>query len=201
MQKFEIWYPIKPFYITQVFGENLNSFYKSLGLDGHNGWDMVGKDGQIIRAAHDGIVTFIGEDGSGGLGIVIRTEQEFLDVYGAPSYWKSIYWHIQKNSFFVKPGQRVKCGDILAKCDNTGKTTGSHLHFGIKPIAKGELDWQWWNLQQNNGYNGAVDPKPYWVGACAEDKQTIFSIAKQSISLAEKILELVRLYKRSGYIK
>jgi len=43
--------------------------------------------------------------------------------------------------------------------DNTGKyTTGNHLHFGLKKCDKTGR-----TLDYDNGYHGAIDPKPYLV--------------------------------------
>ena len=80
--KFELYYPIKPWRINQRFGENLNDFYKKIGLLGHNGIDFYALDGFPIYAAHDGTVTFCGEDGSGGLGVVVRTNETY-DYYSS----------------------------------------------------------------------------------------------------------------------
>lgn len=77
MSKFELWYPIKT-QLIQGFGENLLPVYKQLGLLGHNGIDFSAYDGQPVRASHDGVVTFTGYDGSGGLGIVIRTTEDYF---------------------------------------------------------------------------------------------------------------------------
>lgn len=60
-------------HISQHFGENLVPLYAQLGLKGHNGLDIFAPDGAPVYAAHDGIVTFTGEDGSGGLTLVIRS--------------------------------------------------------------------------------------------------------------------------------
>ncbi len=169
MKNFSLFYPLKPFQVTQTFGANQLTLYKDvLGLKGHNGLDCVANTGKIVRAAHDGTVTFAGEDGSAGFGIVIRTDEEF--EYGAgTAFWKSIYWHLKSDGIKCKAGQKVKAGDIIALSNNTGMSTGPHLHFGIKPCQKGEADWQWSNIEQNNGYQGAVDPTPYFNGQYAED--------------------------------
>lgn len=188
MKKLELFYPVKnPFTVTQKFGENLNPLYKQLGLLGHNGWDIWGNYGQIIRAAHDGIVTFTGEDGSGGLGVVLRTldKREYGDI---TAYYKTIYWHCKPGSFKVKAGDIVMVGDPLAECDTTGVATGAHLHFGLKPVAKGEQDWEWYNLEPANGYNGAIDPAPHWSGMYAEDFKSISSKLKQLIAWFNEIL-------------
>lgn len=191
MAKLELFYPIKnPFFVTQKFGDNLVPLYKQLGMLGHNGWDAIGEIGQPIYAAHDGIVTFAGEDGSGGLGIVVRTLDKF-EYQGGESYFKSIYWHCKTGSFAVKAGEIVKVGQKLAECDTTGLAQGSHLHFGLKPLAQGEQEWQWTNLEQNNGYLGAIDPAPYWNGYFAVDAPQVLGIMRAMIELLKKVVNLL----------
>lgn len=170
MKKLELYYPCKPLGVNQPFGTNFNDFYKKLGMKGHNGIDFLAPDSTIIRACHDGVVTFTGEDGSAGLGVVLRTTEAVLDKDGDNKFFfKTIYWHIKKGSFKVKPGDLVKIGDVLALADNTGMSTGAHLHFGLKPVLQGEEDWSWSNIFPSNGYFGAIDPMPYFNGQFAED--------------------------------
>ncbi len=159
--KLKLQQPLDFVRLNQAFGLNENPLYKKLGLKGHNGWDYYAPDGTKVKAAHDGEVTFSGEDNSGGLGIVIRTLEKF-DYEDKQVYFKTIYWHLQKDSFQVKAGEKVKAGQWIANADNTGASTGSHLHFGLKPLVKGEADWDWSNLEQDNGYGGAIDPQPYF---------------------------------------
>ena len=192
---FKLYYPCRPHRINQKFGENANAFYKQLGMTGHNGIDLYALDGTPIRASHDGVVTFTGEDGSGGLGVVIRTEDKF-DYQGADVHFKTIYWHLKTGTTKVKAGQKVKVGTLLALADNTGMSTGSHLHFGLKPVYKGEYDWQWFNLEQNNGYKGCIDPAPYWTGLLAENASLwikISSLLTDWIVKAKVLAELVKL--------
>lgn|SRR3990167_6447872 len=166
--KLQLLYPTTPniylgksyAHINQHFGENAVSLYKELGLNGHNGLDLFATDGYPIYAAHDGVITFAGDDGTGGLGIVIRTNEKY-EYEGGKALIKSIYWHLKKDSIRVKYGDRVVAGQGIALADNTGLSTNSHLHFGIKPIAQGEKEWEWNNLEQKNGFNGAIDPEPY----------------------------------------
>lgn len=43
----------------------------------------------------------------------------------------AFYEHLKPESIKVKPGQRVKKGDVIASLGFTGQTTGPHLHFHI----------------------------------------------------------------------
>lgn len=159
--KLQLSYPLNlPFHISQKFGENLNPLYVKLGMKGHNGYDLVAKDGTPVYAAHDGEVTYAGLDGSNGVLVVIKTNEQY-DYQEGQSYFKTMYGHLKTGSIKVTVTQKVRKGEQIAEADNTGASTGSHLHWGLKPIAKGEQDWIWWNVEQENGYNGAIDPTPY----------------------------------------
>lgn len=127
MEKLVLYRPVRPSSVNQSFGECLPSLcskYKELGLEGHNGIDYWAPDGHEVRAAHDGLVTFSGEDGSGGLGVVIRTNVEHPYKDG-DVYFKTIYWHLKAGSIRVLAGQKVTAGDVIALADNTGLSTGS----------------------------------------------------------------------------
>ena len=203
MAKLELHYPCKPFKVTQGFGENATPIYKQLGLKGHNGIDIVAPDSWIIRASHEGTVVFAGEDGSGGLGVVIRTLGEFDYTPTITSYFKTIYWHLKTGSIFVKPSQNVKTGDIIALADNTGLSTGSHLHFGLKPVYQGEKEWEWWNVEQDNGFKGSIDPQAYFTGFYAEDSVKIFDLKekiKQATVLTQKLVEgFNKIFKKTKW--
>lgn len=169
--KLVLHYPTRPYPIGQRFGECFASVcqaYHDMGLAGHNGIDSGAYDGQLVRAAHDGEVTFAGEDGSAGLGVVVRTKQE-LEYKDATAFYKTIYWHLKTMKIIVVPGQNVRAGQVLAGADNTGMSTGTHLHFGLKPVYQGEQAWEWWNHEQQNGYKGAIDPMPFFSGKFADE--------------------------------
>lgn len=184
MKPFQIYYPIKPYTVTQKFGETANlQYYKDNGIifNGHNGIDMTAKHGQPIYAAHDGIAYYeVDEDQ--GHGVILRNE-ELSDYLGSQVYMKTIYWHmvdsskepqyespVEKYRDLTKQGMPVKAGDLLGYANSTGLSTGDHLHFGLKPTLPSEPDWQIGsNLVPDNGYQGAIDPTPYFNGLYAED--------------------------------
>ena len=154
---FKLSSPLPYLDVSQPFGVN-PQVYAQFGLVGHNGTDYRAPGGTPIFATHDGIVTFTGEDGGGGLGVVLRTIEKY-EYLSSEVFFKTIYWHCKVGSFQVKPGDIVKTGDKIAEVDNTGFSTGNHLHFGLKPVLQGEQEWQWENLLQNNGFKGAINPE------------------------------------------
>ena len=42
-----------------------------------------------------------------------------------------LYAHLKNGSIRVRPGQRVRSGQMLARVGNSGQTGGSHLHFQV----------------------------------------------------------------------
>lgn len=187
MAKFEVYYPVRPYAINQAFGLN-GDYYKAHGINikGHNGIDLRANHGQPIYAAHDGVAYYeIDEDQ--GHGIVIRTTQLY-DYKGQQVWMKSVYWHLC--NFLKEPKYKpliktdgspcpVKRGDLIAYADNTGLSTGDHLHFAIKPIVAGKAPvdgdrpdvgiGNFVNFEQTNGYLGAIDPMPYFNGKYADE--------------------------------
>lgn len=167
--KLTLKYPVSPVFFNQKFGENANPIYAQQGLPGHNGIDFRAYHGQPVYATHDGLASFQIDD-HGGHGVVIITNEQF-DYLDGQSYFKTISWHLcdgLKEPKFQSPiadktgFTAVKCGDLIGYADNTGESTGDHVHFGLKPVAQGENWGTWYNVAQQNGYNGAIDPMPYF---------------------------------------
>lgn len=164
--------PLKSYVVTQEFGVN-GKWYKERGINikGHNGLDFCAIHGTPIYASHDGFA-YYEWDSSQGEGVVIRSKEP-MDIDGKLTYFKTVSWHMvdgDKEPQFKSPitcydinsqGQEVKCGDLIGYADNTGLSTGDHLHFMLKPISDGESLGQIYNISQNNGYLGAIDPTPY----------------------------------------
>lgn len=84
----------------------------------HNGLDLKVYIGDTIVAAFDGKVRIVKFERRGyGNYVVIRHENGLETVYG----------HLSKQ--LVKPDQLVKAGEPIGLGGNTGRSTGSHLHF------------------------------------------------------------------------
>lgn len=84
----------------------------------HNGLDLKVNIGDTIVAAFDGKVRIVKYERRGyGKYVVIRHDNGLETVYG----------HLSKQ--LVEENQLVKAGEIIGLGGNTGRSTGSHLHF------------------------------------------------------------------------
>ncbi len=84
----------------------------------HKGIDIKVYTGDTIRAAFAGKVRVVKYDAGGyGYYVVIRHQNGLETIYG----------HLSRQ--LVKENQIVKAGDVIGLGGNTGRSTGSHLHF------------------------------------------------------------------------
>ena len=86
----------------------------------HNGTDFAAPHGTPIRSTADGIVTYVGWQSAYGRLIKIKHD------FGV----ETRYAHLSK--FRVKKGQRVSRGQHIGDMGNTGRSTGTHLHYEIR---------------------------------------------------------------------
>ncbi len=195
--KLQLSYPVDTPLVSQNFGDNpqMYSDPKYGNIAGHNGIDFIAQHGYPVYATHDGLASFQ-IDNSGGHGVVIVTDKEY-DYEGGQAFFKTIYWHLAdglKEPKFASPFQgktgftKVSNGDLIGYADNTGASTGDHLHFGLKPVAKGEDFGTWYNVAQNNGFNGAINPALYFDGTT---QIQLHNLLKQ-LSLMKLIVEKLK---------
>ena len=84
----------------------------------HKGLDIKVYIGDTIRAAFSGKVRIVRYEAGGyGKYIVIRH----------PNGLETIYGHLSKQ--LVEENQEVRSGEVIGLGGNTGRSTGSHLHF------------------------------------------------------------------------
>lgn len=90
----------------------------------HHGTDFGARKGTPLLAVYDGTVSYAGW--MGGYGKVVKIRH--------PRGYESLYAH--QSRLKVRRGQRVKKGQIIGYVGNTGRSTGPHLHFGLKKSGK-----------------------------------------------------------------
>jgi len=110
--------PISSKNISAYFGFRSDPFTHRHTM--HNGIDFTGSIGTPIHATGDGIV--IGAEFTfDGYGKQVIVDHGFG--------YKTRYAHLSKVE--VKPGEKVKRGQIVGLLGNTGRSTGPHLHYEV----------------------------------------------------------------------
>ncbi len=212
--KLTIKYPVKPFVVNQRFGDSQAcvekgtgplaskkilgkigatcpigyvELYPLLGMKGHTGIDVRATHNQpLYHCGSAGIVEEVCTEVERGLGIGVISSEKYSFPDGDFNI-KLRYWHL--NSIKVRLGQTVDTGDELGACDNTGISAGDHLHFEVKRVAKNSLG-KWYNVDQNNGYFGSIDPYQFFDGTYAVDTRIV--LLTKILELSKKLLEYIK---------
>lgn len=104
--------------LTSGFGFRSDPMTHGRGV--HQGVDIAAASGQPVRASADGIV--MRADDTGGYGNAVFLAHGF----GVTTR----YGHLSRLE--VRPGQRVKRGDVIGRVGSTGRSTGPHLHYEVR---------------------------------------------------------------------
>jgi len=111
-------YPLDRLHITSGFGYRVHPI--TGGRAFHSGVDYRGSVGTPVYAVADGVVTLSSYDDASGNFIAIKHSDNY----------QSYYLHLSQRG--VGRGNKVKARQIIGKVGNTGRSNGSHLHFGFK---------------------------------------------------------------------
>lgn len=111
----------------------------------HLGVDLApksGKQGEPIYVTGNGVVKYVGYD-AGGYGRYILVDHGFG--------YKTRYAHLSKA--LVVKGQEVKRGQLIGEMGNTGRSTGTHLHYEVIYMNR--------HVNPVNYYNKDILPEDY----------------------------------------
>ena len=116
--------------LSSYFGTRPNPFGQPT-QEYHSGIDVPAPKGTKIVAAYDGEVAWSYYSSSAGNWVGID--------HGDGIY--TVYMHMAKR--LVSEGDMVKKGDVIGLVGTTGRSTGNHLHFGVRKDGKyvDPLDW------------------------------------------------------------
>jgi murein DD-endopeptidase MepM/ murein hydrolase activator NlpD len=88
----------------------------------HEGIDYAAAPGTTVWAAADGVVTFAGTRGANG---------NLIALEHAGGY-ETFYAHLLRMASGIKRGAKVRQRQPIGAVGSTGRSTGPHLHFGLK---------------------------------------------------------------------
>jgi len=182
--------PVKPFIVNQHFKENKACIsldgtrkvivcdgtkppagYKSLyGAQGHSGIDLRSSHGQEVYASASGTVYMIDTNPKSGLDIRIESNDQGVR-------FRVIYEHLM--GYQVKVGDKVTVGQLIGWADNTGYSSGNHLH----------LQMEIWSGTSNGSSWVLADPIPYMDNAFALDILALINKVKYLREVVAKLLD------------
>lgn len=112
--------PLATTRITSRYGRR---FHPVLGkMKMHAGVDYGAPTGTPVQAVADGRVVFAGWKGANGKLIAIEHAAGYTTYYA----------HLSQIDGKIRVGTRVKKKQLIGKVGSTGRSTGPHLHFGMK---------------------------------------------------------------------
>lgn len=213
-ENLRLYYPVRPFHVNQHFGDNIpcvkdfglasqnivdgannttcpvgyDKLYTHFGMSGHNGTDLQAGE-QNVYAACDGVVVEKQTVPARGLGLGILTNEQYdFGNYGT-HYIKIRYWHLK--SFNCEVGDTIKAGQLIGVSDNTGYSSGNHLHFEGNLMDKDSGEHP---LLFNpfGAIAGAINIEPYFVGMYADTIQQVITLNTILVSVLTKLLNYLK---------
>ena len=110
-------WPVKG-WLTSSFGMRRDPFNGRRKM--HEGLDIAARTGTPVTATADGIVSSVKTEPGYGKVVIVDHGYGYRTIYG------------HNSRYFVKVGQRVRRGERIAAVGNTGRSTGSHVHYEIR---------------------------------------------------------------------
>ena len=98
-------------------------------LQFHNGLDIATSGGTPVIATANGVIEQIAKDPFFG---------NMVQIEHKASQMKTLYGHLRNHADGLQVGQQVKRYDIIGYVGNSGRSTGTHLHYGVRANDK----WQ-----------------------------------------------------------
>jgi murein DD-endopeptidase MepM/ murein hydrolase activator NlpD len=112
-------WPTKSKKISSGFGFRADPFNPQR-REFHAGLDISGTTGDVITASKSGTVTYAGFQRDYGYLVILKHVDDYYTFYA------------HNSSIKVRMGEMVTQGQVIAFMGNTGRSTGTHLHFEIR---------------------------------------------------------------------
>jgi murein DD-endopeptidase MepM/ murein hydrolase activator NlpD len=110
-------HPVRSFWVSSPFGWRIDPITGRLEF--HEGIDLAAPEGEPIHAVAAGVVTWAGPRYGFGNIVIVNDGQGYTTYYA----------HCER--VFVKVGQVIRRGTVIALVGDTGMSTGPHVHFEV----------------------------------------------------------------------
>jgi murein DD-endopeptidase MepM/ murein hydrolase activator NlpD len=110
--------PMRRYYVSSNYGRRTDPFRKRQAI--HNGIDLVAQRRAEIISPAPGVVSVARKFGAYGNFVEVDHGSGVTTRYG----------HLDR--ILVRKGQEVARGELLGLQGNTGRSTGSHLHYEVR---------------------------------------------------------------------
>ncbi len=116
--------PLRSGRTTSGFGMRLHPILHQ--MKAHYGVDFAAPTGTPVYAAADGVLVSAHKAGAAGNLVRLRHGDGYTTEY----------MHLHRFAAGMSAGDRVGKGDVIGFVGNTGRSTGPHLHFGVRKNGK-----------------------------------------------------------------
>jgi murein DD-endopeptidase MepM/ murein hydrolase activator NlpD len=111
--------PVNGARLTSGFGMRMHPILGYSKM--HRGTDFAAPIGTPIMSAGEGVVARAGPFGTYGNYVRIRHSDGYETAYA----------HMSRFALGLRPGQRVRQGQVIGYVGTTGRSTGPHLHYEV----------------------------------------------------------------------
>ncbi len=153
-----------------------------LGMPNHDGVDFAVPMGTPIKAVDDGEIVPYREVNDYGTTIAIQH-----------SWGQSFYGHLSSTSAQI--GDKVMKGQIVGRSGNTGRSTGAHLHFGMKWNNESMIDPAPFLHEENTT---KIAEKKLIIPITQTDQTLSYTILLPTTSAPPRVLQLSPAYVENG---
>lgn len=185
--------PFKWWYVTQKWGVR-NTAYDQFGFKLHNGLDVISGYNDANTAynpkkwpVYNGLEGFtvhqVRLNPNGGGNDIWFISDELLQI--GERVCHAYFGFAHADTIFAKAGDKLEIGDMFMIADNTGFSTGPHVHISFYRV---DWDGKIMTFLDKNDAHNSFDPEPFLTSEYAVDKASLATLIKNNLRYYQWLL-------------